>query len=203
MKRTRTKCVTRSPASTAQQTFTVALTTNTQYTLSNPRMPTDTGLGETDQQNNDTTYDWIEDTTPHERIQSVIARSYHPQSTEEIADRSHVPPIKTEYILQQLHDDDRVKRITDPDPDPDNDTNDDETTWWARDPTAVTQTLTDLVCEVSDRIQETADNDDLDPETEIEMIADRSHVSPKRVREVFQFLTADTQDDVTEDVDDA
>lgn len=46
--------------------------------------------------------EWINDTEPRDRVRSVMRRTYDPQSTERIADRARVPPIRAEHILADL-----------------------------------------------------------------------------------------------------
>ena len=65
--------------------------------------------------------EWVADTTPEERVRSIMKRTYHPQSTEQIADRARVTPVRAEHILGELHEAGFVSRVTDV-----------EGTWWIR-----------------------------------------------------------------------
>lgn len=61
-------------------------------------------VGETtpDDINEKVVRDWVAETTPDDRVWSVMRRTYRPQSVTQIADRARVVPVEVRHILQQL-----------------------------------------------------------------------------------------------------
>lgn len=57
-----------------------------------------------DEVNESVQSEWMDDSTPFERVWAVIKRTYDPQSVSEIADRARTTPTTTRTHLQQLED---------------------------------------------------------------------------------------------------
>lgn len=67
--------------------------------------------------NEQVTAEWVADTTPCERVQTVMKRTYEPQSTDDIAERAHTSPTRTRQHLDTLVEAGYVDPITDNDHD--------------------------------------------------------------------------------------
>jgi Fe2+ or Zn2+ uptake regulation protein len=60
------------------------------------------------------TAEWKEETTPFERVRSVIRRTYTPQSADEVADRAQTTPTTARKHLQQLTESGFVETVSKP-----------------------------------------------------------------------------------------
>lgn len=70
-------------------------------TFPSPRMSADGGTGHRDV-NDVVEEEWVEETTPFERVYEIIRRAYDPASAAEIADRARVSPTTARKHLRTL-----------------------------------------------------------------------------------------------------
>lgn len=59
--------------------------------------------------------EWVEETTPFERVRAVIKRTYEPQSASDIADRARTSPKTARKHLRHLAEDGFVEETAEPD----------------------------------------------------------------------------------------
>lgn len=69
----------------------------------------------TDDVNTEVVDDWVEETTPYQRVRSVMRRTYEPEPVDEMADRARTSPTTARKHLRNLTEEGFVVETAEPD----------------------------------------------------------------------------------------